>query len=242
MGRLVGLLAVGACASGCILPLMTGSPHSATTVGKGQFGVTGWAEWPGINLAASNRGSGGTSLNPFPGGVLEGAFGVREDLDVEVGVEGMLYLFILPLPTGLRGGPRWQFLDTEHLAGAAAAHVGYANFTASSQDSSTTTLRTSISALNFGVSATLQFIGIPVFNPSISLAVFPSHVWYANTRNSLPIEETTFSTVSASATGNLAFDFGTFEVTIFAGVAAFYSPKLSSNTVCLAWARKITLN
>jgi hypothetical protein len=222
------VLAVGF-GSGCVLPLTSAAPQSATTVGRQNLGVTGYVEFPSTNLAAS-RASAALPITPFINGVVQGAYGVADNIDLEFGLEGMLYLFFLPIPTGIHAGTRVQVLDTPNFHAALAGRVGYSSFSSSTGSStSTSSGETTIKALDFAATGVFQFVGIPVFNPSLAVSVYPSNVWYSNTSSALPIERLSFPTVAASATLNLTLDFGTVELTPFFGLVLFYSPHLGNS-------------
>src|SRR5438093_3029538 len=108
--------AYAALATGCILPVSTGAPLPATTVGKGNVGFAISGEAPTLDLIADqdNKSAGNNNAiaygaAPAAATTLTFAYGVGEDTDVEVAGEGALYYFILPMPTGGSIGVRQHF-------------------------------------------------------------------------------------------------------------------------------------
>ncbi|MEO8553151.1 MAG: hypothetical protein ABI678_24430 [Kofleriaceae bacterium] len=112
--RLLALLFLPA----CFLPVATGAPEPATTVGRGNVGVAFTGEAPTLDLVASNNGSGSqdtdyiSSYGEAPAAALRAtvAYGLGENTDVELAIEGQLWFYFLPLPTGASIGLR-QHLD-----------------------------------------------------------------------------------------------------------------------------------
>ncbi|MGE5185643.1 MAG: hypothetical protein ACM31C_26460 [Acidobacteriota bacterium] len=122
--KIVGLLAL---CGGCFLPVATGAPEPATTVGKGHVGAMISGEAPTIDLIAKN----GTSEYADTYGESPAAamrftlsFGLDDDTDLEVAAEGELWLFFLPLPTGGSVGLRHHLLAGDAIDFALAARVG----------------------------------------------------------------------------------------------------------------------
>lgn len=117
--------AVLAAATGCILPVSTGTPLPATTVGKGRLGGAISGEAPVLDLLADGddyddlRGAA-----PAAAMTVSLAYGLTDDTDLEVAGEGALYFFILPLPTGGSLGLRHHVAATETFDIALAGRVG----------------------------------------------------------------------------------------------------------------------
>jgi len=117
----IAALALG----GCFLPVATGTPQPATTVGAGKFGLAVSGEAPTLDLTA-----GTTDFNdsyaeaPAAAGKLEIAYGLADRTDFEASLEMSLYLFFLPMPVGGTVGVRQHLVAHEHLDLAVAARIG----------------------------------------------------------------------------------------------------------------------
>jgi len=115
----------------CYLPVATGAPESATTVGRGHIGVSANGEAPSLDLIASN-GSGGNSndytstYGESPAAAMRFtlAYGLGEDTDIEVAAEGQLWWYLLPLPTGASIGLRQHVTASDLFDVAIAARFG----------------------------------------------------------------------------------------------------------------------
>jgi hypothetical protein len=70
----------------CALPLSTGAPQSASTVGKSNVGVTAYAEAPTVDLQAATDGQSGSDdeFSPAPAVTTEAAYGLTDRLDLEL--------------------------------------------------------------------------------------------------------------------------------------------------------------
>src|SRR6185503_2067370 len=93
--------------AGCILPVSTGAPLPATTVGKGNVGFALSGEAPTLDLIADHdnqqTGTGDAiayGAAPAAATTLTFSYGLTDDTDLEVAGEGAFYYFILPAPTG----------------------------------------------------------------------------------------------------------------------------------------------
>ena len=120
-----GLLAV--LATGCILPVATGTPMPATTVGKGKIGVAMSGEAPVLDLIADSTDESFENLHgsaPAAALTTTVSIGLGESTDVEVSAEGALYYFLLPLPTGGSFGVRQHLTAAELFDFAFAARIG----------------------------------------------------------------------------------------------------------------------
>lgn len=127
---------------GCILPVSTGAPMPATTVGKSKVGFALGGEAPTLDLIADrdNQQSGNADAiaygaAPAAAATLTFAYGITDDTDIEVAGEGALYYFILPAPTGGSIGLR-QHIDVGSLDLGIAARFGSVGSTATIKDSS----------------------------------------------------------------------------------------------------------
>jgi len=116
----------------CFLPVATGAPEPATTVGKGKVGVAITGEAPTLDLIASNTGSGSQDTDytstygesPAAAMRLTLGYGLGENTDVELAVEGQLWFFFLPLPTGASIGLRQHLEGGDLFDIALAGRVG----------------------------------------------------------------------------------------------------------------------
>lgn len=113
----VGVAALG----GCFLPVATGAPQPATTVGRGRWGGGLHAEAPAVNLLAKDS----QEFSPAAAGVATVALGITEHTDLEASLEGALYLFFLPLPTGGSLGLRQHLVEGDSFDLALAARAGW---------------------------------------------------------------------------------------------------------------------
>jgi hypothetical protein len=124
--KLLALLVLPA----CFLPVATGAPEPATTVGRGHLGVSANGEAPSLDLIAHN-GSGNTddytsTYGESPAAALRFtlAYGLGENTDIEVAAEGQLWYFILPVPTGASIGLRQHVTASDLFDVAIAARFG----------------------------------------------------------------------------------------------------------------------
>ena len=130
-----------ALSAGCILPVSTGAPMPATTVGKGNVGFAISGEAPTLDLIADNDNKNLATNDPIAYGAAPAAsstltfsYGVGDHTDLEVAAEGALYYFILPLPTGGSLGFRQHFDVGESLDFGIAARVGHVGSTSEVTD------------------------------------------------------------------------------------------------------------
>ena len=115
--------------AGCFLPVATGAPEPATTVGKGKVGIMASAEAPTIDLLANNKTGGNDytdtyGVSPAAAMRLTLSYGLTDDLDFEVAAEGELWLYILPFPTGGSLGLRQHFSGGDTFDVAIAGRIG----------------------------------------------------------------------------------------------------------------------
>jgi hypothetical protein len=111
--------------AGCYLPVATGTPQPATTVGAGKFGVGFSGEAPTLDLTAGTSDFNDSYAEaPAAAGKIEGAYGVAEHTDVEASLEMSLYYFIVPMPVGGSIGVRQQLIDGARFDLSGAARIG----------------------------------------------------------------------------------------------------------------------
>lgn len=118
----------------CFLPVATGAPESATTVGRGNTGIALNGEAPTLDLVAKNRGGSNDTLPtdytssygeaPAAAVRLTLAYGLGDDTDVEAAFEGQLWFYFLPLPTGASLGLRQHIDGGDMFDIALAGRVG----------------------------------------------------------------------------------------------------------------------
>src|SRR5262245_30097764 len=99
MNKLLALGGVGL--AGCILPVSTGAPMPATTVGRGNIGGSMQAEAPVLDLLADEDNTSASTGDPIRYGAAPAAalgftvsYGLGDNTDVELTGEGALYFFI----------------------------------------------------------------------------------------------------------------------------------------------------
>jgi hypothetical protein len=179
---LLGLLLLLSHATGCILPVSTGAPLPATTVGKGRFGFAISGEAPTLDLIADN---GDDNQTGSPSAISYGAapaaattmtvsVGLGDDTDLEVAAEGALYYFFLPMPTGGSIGLRQHVDAGANLDLGLAAKLGYVSSSAEVSSSSGTS-RSSASASYLALQAVLQSKHGPV-RPLLAANVMPARI------------------------------------------------------------------
>jgi hypothetical protein len=168
-------------AAGCILPVSTGAPMPATTVGKGKIGGAISAEAPTLDLIADNddnaNGSGAVSYGAAPAAAATFtlSYGLADHTDLEVAGEGALYFFIFPLPTGGSIGLRQHFDAGEALDIGIAARVGHVGSTATITDSNGNETESGASA-NYGAFQIVLQAKRGVVRPLLALNVMPASI------------------------------------------------------------------
>jgi len=168
----------------CYLPVATGAPESATTVGRGHLGVSVSGEAPTLDLIANNTGSGSadydytSSYGEAPAAAMRFtlAYGLGENTDVELAAEGQLWFFFLPLPTGASIGLR------QHLEGASdlfdiglAARFGGVSSGSTQVNGMNVATSDDASAVYGALSGVVQ-VKNGFFRPLVSLQVMPFKV------------------------------------------------------------------
>lgn len=192
-------------AGGCILPVSTGAPLPATTVGKGRIGGAISGEAPTLDLIADNADndssttSGAVAYGAAPAAAvtLTLSYGITDDTDLELSGEGALYYFLLPMPTGGSLGLR-QHIDAGDFDLGLAAKFGRVGSSAEVSDSSGSSSESSASATFAALQAVVQtkrgFV-----RPLVAVNLMPARVHRA------PSDEPafTFKGVASSVTGGL---------------------------------------
>ncbi len=167
----------------CYLPVATGAPESAATVGRGKVGLSLSGEAPTVDLIASNTGS-GSSNNDYtstygeaPAAAMRGtvAVGLGEDTDLEVALEGQLWFFFLPLPTGASIGLRQHIDGGDLFDFAIAGRVGGVTSGSTSTDSQGLSTSDEASAYYGSISGVIE-TKRGVVRPLAALNVMPFKV------------------------------------------------------------------
>ncbi|HSD88758.1 MAG TPA: hypothetical protein VLB44_14625 [Kofleriaceae bacterium] len=171
-----------ALSAGCILPISTGAPMPATTVGKGNVGFAISGEVPTLDLIADQDNKNLNSNDPIAYGAAPAAattlsfsYGLGEDTDLEIAGEGALYYFILPAPTGGSIGLRQHFDGGDSIDFAIAARVGHVGSTAESTDSSGNTDSSGARA-NYGAFQAVVQTKHGLIRPLAALNFMPAHI------------------------------------------------------------------
>ncbi|HEY5949532.1 MAG TPA: hypothetical protein VIV40_28755 [Kofleriaceae bacterium] len=192
-------------AAGCILPVSTGAPMSATTVGKGHIGGAVSGEAPTLDLIADNDNSSSTSAvsygaAPAAAMTFTLSYGLGEDTDLEVAGEGALYFFIFPLPTGGSIGLRQHIDAGDSFDLGIAARIGQVGSSASVTTSDGSTTESSASATYGSLSAVIQSKH-GMIRPLLAVNVMPARIKRA------PSDEAPFNFkgLASSVTGGIMF-------------------------------------
>src|ERR1041385_2879187 len=169
-------------AAACILPVSTGAPMPATTVGKGNVGFAISGEAPTLDLIADqdNKSSGNAEAiaygaAPAATTTLTFSYGLSEHTDLEVAGEGALYYFIVPIPTGGSIGLRQHFPAGESFDFAIAAKVGHVGATVETTDSSGNKSSSGANA-NYGAAQAIVQTKNGFVRPLLALNLMPSHI------------------------------------------------------------------
>lgn len=178
--KLLTLLALAL--AGCILPVATGAPQPATTVGRGHVGISFSGEAPVLDLIANNKSAPNdndytSTYGESPAAALTAtlAIGLGDDTDLEIAGQGALYYFFFPIPTGATIGLRQHLLGTDTLDLAIAAQVGGVTSGGTSTDSNGNSRDDEASAYYGAVQAVLQ-LREGRFRPLASINLMPFHI------------------------------------------------------------------
>lgn len=175
--RLLALFLLG----GCFLPVATGAPEPATTVGRGHAGVAISGEAPTLDLIAKKNGSTPSDYtdtygqSPAAAARLTLSYGIADDTDLEVAAEGELWFFFFPIPTGGSIGLRHHIETGDAFDVAIAGRVGGVAAGLDYTDSNGNTVRNEASAEYAAIQAVVQLKHGPI-RPLASLNLMPFHV------------------------------------------------------------------
>jgi hypothetical protein len=193
-------------AGGCILPVSTGAPMPATTVGKGRVGGAISGEAPTLDLIADNddNATANTAVAygaaPAAAMTLTLSYGLADHTDLEVAGEGALYFFIFPLPTGGSIGLRQHIDAGDSLDIGLAARIGHVGSTATITDEMGNETESGASA-NYGAFQIVLQTKHGVVRPLLALNVMPARIT-RDPSDEAPFE---FSGLASSVTGGVMF-------------------------------------
>lgn len=195
-------------AAGCILPVSTGAPLPATTVGKGNWGAAVSGEAPTLDLIADNDDNADAPDNsaiaygaaPAAALTFTLSYGLGEDTDLEVAGDGALYYFFLPLPTGGSIGLRQHIDAGDAFDLAVAARIGHVSSSGSVTDSSGDETESSASATYGAFQVVMQTKRGPI-RPLLALNLMPARV----ERNPSDEDPFHFKGLASSVTGGVMF-------------------------------------
>jgi hypothetical protein len=200
-------LLCAALAAGCILPVSTGAPLPATTVGKGSVGFALSAEAPTLDLIADKDNQSTGDADPIAYGAAPAAastltfsYGLTDDTDLEVAGEGAFYYFILPAPTGGSIGLRQHFAISDAFDFGIAARLGHVGSSSEVTDSNGNKTRSGASA-NYGALQAIIQTKSGMMRPLAAINFMPAHIKRA------PSDEPEFSFNGMASSITLALEF-----------------------------------
>jgi hypothetical protein len=228
---LYALAAGGSLATGCILPVSTGAPLPATTVGKGRFGGAISGEAPTLDLIADNDNASTGTNDPIAYGAAPAAaltftlsYGVTDDTDIEVAGEGALYYFILPLPTGGSVGLRHHIDAGDSFDLGIAAKIGQVGSTASVTDENGNKTESGAGATYGALQAVVQTKRGPI-RPLLALNIMPARI----TRSPSDEPSFEFKGVASSLTAGIMFVGRAVQIGPYIAATNFYSDRFDNS-------------
>jgi hypothetical protein len=177
MHRLAWLFFLG----GCFLPIATGAPEPATTVGHGRAGVAVSGEAPTLDLIAKKNGSTPQEYtdtygqSPAAAARFTLSYGLTDDTDIEVAAEGELWFFFFPLPTGGSIGLRHHIDTGDAFDVAFAGRVGGVSAGLDYTDTNGNAVKNEASAEYAAIQGVIQLKHGPI-RPLASINLMPFHV------------------------------------------------------------------
>ena len=215
----LSILSIAPVTTACWLPVSTAAPQPATTVGKGHFGATFYSEFPTLDLLASQTEAGNSyALAPTPTMTAQIAYGVHENVDIELAVDGAYYL-IIPLPLGGSAGVRYHLVNTPDVNVALAARIGTVGLGVS-DTSDTTDAEVGASADYVAGTVSAELVPSPGIRPGVALSLMPAEVH--NEFDTGTAEN--FSALATSLTARVNLVFGPVHIGPFANLVYFRSP------------------
>jgi hypothetical protein len=198
--RILALFLLG----GCFLPVATGSPEPATTVGHGKAGIALSGEAPTVDLIAKKDDTAteeyADTYGESPAAAMRAtlSYGITDDTDIEVAAEGELWFFFLPLPTGGSIGFRHHIDTGDDFDVAIAGRIGGVTASDDYTNSNGDTVTEGASAEYGAAQGVIQLKHGPI-RPLVSINLMPFHV--KRTPGEDPVQ--TFSGIASSATFGL---------------------------------------
>ena len=207
-GRVLPSIALSVALSGCILPVSTGAPLPATTVGQGKVGVAIAGEAPVLDLIANNKNPDPNQNDyvstygesPAAAATLTFAYGLGDDTDFEIAGEGALSYGVLPLPTGASIGMRQHLVATDSVDLAIAGRIGGVTTGTTRYDSNGNAVNDAASAYYGAVQGVIQ-VHSGSFRPLAAINLMPFHI--SRSPQGYPVQR--FTGFASSATVGLMF-------------------------------------
>lgn len=216
---------------GCILPVSTGSPLPATTVGQSKVGFAMSGEAPTLDLISDqdNKQAGNSDAiaygaAPAAAATLTFSYGLTDDTDVEVSAEGALYFFIIPIPTGGSIGIRQHFDLGDSIDFGLAARFGHVASTATitANDGSSTT---SGARANYGALQAIAQSKTGFMRPMLAVNFMPATI----KRSPSDSDPFSFKGVASSVTLGLQFIGSKALVEPYLTATNFYSDRFDNS-------------
>jgi hypothetical protein len=215
---------------GCILPVSTGAPLPATTVGQGKVGFALSGEAPTLDLISDqdNKQSGADNAvaygaAPAAAATLTFSYGITEDTDIEVAGEGALYFFIVPIPTGGSIGIR-QHLDLGDFDFGLAARFGHVGNTGTVTNSSGDEVSSGARA-NYGALQAIIQSKTGAMRPMLAVNFMPATI----SRSPSDSEPFKFKGLASSVTLGLQFVGAHALVEPYVTATNFYSDRFDNS-------------
>jgi hypothetical protein len=200
--RILALFLLG----GCFLPVATGAPEPATTVGRGKLGAALTGEAPTLDLIAKKNGSSPAEYTDTYGESPAAAmrftlsYGITDNTDIEAAAEGELWFYFFPLPTGGSIGFRHHIDTGDDFDVAIAGRVGGVSAGLDYTDGDGNSEKNEATAEYGAAQGVIQLKHGPI-RPLFSVSLMPFHV--KRTPGDDPVQK--FTGFASSATLGLMF-------------------------------------
>lgn len=226
------VLACALFASGCILPVSTGAPLPATTVGKGKLGFALSGEAPTLDLISDNKDSDQTgSANAVSYGAAPAAaatmtlsYGIGDDTDLEIAGEGALYFFIVPIPTGGSIGLRQHVELGDSFDMAFALKLGSVSSSANVSTSDGDSVESSARATYGAFQAVVQ-TKHGIVRPLVAVSLMPATI----NRDPSDADPFKFKGLASSVTAGLHFVGSNVVFGPYLAATNFYSDRFDNS-------------
>lgn len=216
---------------GCILPVSTGAPLPATTVGQGKVGFALSGEAPTLDLISDqdNKQAGNSDAvaygaAPAAAATLTFSYGLTEDTDLEVSGEGALYFFIVPIPTGGSIGVRQHFDMGDSFDFGLAARFGHVGSTATITDNNGNESSSGARA-NYGAIQAIVQSKTGVMRPMLAVNFMPATI----SRSPSDSDPFNFKGLASSVTLGLQFVGSHALVEPYLTATNFYSDRFDNS-------------